>query len=240
MSTLTIDAARKLSSTAQNKLSKQELLKIINTQPVTPAATESYATTAGESSAGDVFLTERRFVELLDERLNSKLNEVIGKLKSAQNDIKTLFDENVKIKKQLLQVETELKRSNFIIKGVLEESNPQSTAAKVIKQVIGLDLDPVNINAFQLGKQVTPGGRPRPILVKNVEQAQVIIRNARKLRQNNDFQNVYIDRDLPTELAKATANLRKRAYEWRRDHPTETAFVKRGVLFINDIEVASV
>ena len=98
----------------------------------------------------------------------------------------------------------------------------------------------MNINAFRLGKQVTPGGRPRPILVKNVEQAQVIIRNARKLRQNNDFQNVYIDGDLSTVLAKATANLRKRAYKWRRDHPTETAFVKHGVLFINDIEVASV
>ncbi len=137
-------------------------------------------------------------------------------------------------------VESEVKRKNIIIKGISEESDPQLAATKVIKQIIDFDLDPSKINAFRLGKQVTSGGRPRPILVKDLDQAQVIIRNAKKLRQNPDYKNVFIDRDLPVEIAKASANLRKRAYEWRRDNPSDNAYVKRGVLFINDVEVASV
>lgn len=240
MSSLTIEAVRKLSNVAQNKLSKHDLLKLINTQPASPSTITQVKRVDEDSSGGDVYLTERRFVELLDDRLNSKLNGLLDKIKVAQNEIKSLAEENVIIKKQLVMMETELKRKNFIIKGICEESDAQLTAAKVIKEIINLDLDPSKINAFRLGKQITSGGRPRPILVKDLDQAQVIIRNAKKLRQNPAYKKVFIDRDLPVEIAKATANLRKRAYEWRRDNPADNAYVKRGVLFINDVEVASV
>ena len=240
MSLPTIEAARKLSNAAQNKLSKQDLLKIINSQSVSHSTITQAKCEGEESSGGDVYLTERRFVELLDERLNSKLNGLLDKIKVAQSEIKSLAEENVKIKKQLIMVESELKRKNIIIKGISEESDPQLAATKVIKQIIDFDLDPSKINAFRLGKQVTSGGRPRPILVKDLDQAQVIIRNAKKLRQNPDYKNVFMDRDLPVEIAKTSANLRKRAYKWRRDTPSDNAYVKRSVLFINDVEVASV
>ena len=102
MSSLTIEAVRKLSNVAQNKMSKHDLLKLINTQPASPSTITQVKRVDEDSSGGDVYLTERRFVELLDDRLNSKLNGLLDKIKVAQNEIKSLAEENVTIKNSLL------------------------------------------------------------------------------------------------------------------------------------------
>ena len=105
------------------------------------------------------------------------------------------------------------------------------------------DLGTTIISAFRIGKLRDNSSRPRNILVKlnNQEASNLITSNGKKLRAaGSEFDKVYIDRDYPPDIAKSLSELRKKAFEWRRDHPGEPAYVKSGKLYINGVVNAEI
>ena len=127
-------------------------------------------------------------------------------------------------------------RKIFIIKDILEQSNINETVLKIGK-IIGAKIKSTDIKAsFRLGRNspASDNARPRPILVKTTQAvAFTIISNGRKLRHNDDFNKVYVDRDWPPHIANGLAALRKRAFDHRKAHPGSSAFVQRGKLIID-------
>ena len=106
----------------------------------------------------------------------------------------------------------------------------------MVKELIDIDIpNDSAVTAFRLGRGTRADGKPRHILVKNYHRAQDVLRNAKRLRASPDFINIYVDRDLSAEKTKELATLRKRAFEWKRDNPGDTAYVKGNRLFINGV-----
>ena len=169
------------------------------------------------------------------EDLESSISKQESLLKCQDIRIKAL--EDALAKKELFE-----RRENFIVKGIPENAAVIDTLAN-IASIINVELGTNNClvkDVFRLGAPRSDGSS-RPVLVKaNRTVSFNMVSNGKKLRQHSQYSKIYIDRDLPPSIAKALGALRKRAFEWRRDNPGDTAYVKGGQLFINDVVIDQV
>ena len=87
---------------------------------------------------------------------------------------------------------------------------------------------------FRLGK-VREDNRPRLIMVKATEKTvkQFLTRSKLLKQASSPLDKIFLQENLPSELNKRLADMRKKAYEHRTQNPGDTAFVKNKKLFIN-------
>lgn len=245
----TLNEARRLSTAALSKLNKNDLLKIIQTEITSDRSTTSATDdTLGNSDLITKIdkLLDKKFA-ILEKQLAVRIEDIEKKVNNYTNEVEGLRLKLGTIERKLEYSENQTRRQNFILKGIPEPENPNKAALRVIEALdIKDDLNKLGTTistAFRLGKPLDVQRRPRNILVKlnNQEAARLITSNGKKLRSAGpSFNNVYIDRDLPPDLVSALSDLRKRAYEWKRDHAGDTAFVRAGNLVINGEIKASV
>ena len=219
----------------------------------TPGGTSSLDTSALDDSVIDAILV--RIGSLLDDKL-SKLEDSISKrILAVEQSVASITRENANLKNavevlqdKVARLETNARKGNFVIKGIpegkdsLDGVNISSPASAIESVANAIDVKIVINSCFRLGKP-RQDGSPRPILVKSTEECTSnMLRSAKKLKQvgKDFFKKIYIDKDYPPEVATLLSQLRKRAYEHRRDHPNSKAFVRNGKLFINDVVVDEV
>ena len=142
------------------------------------------------------------------------------------------------------------RRASFVVRNVPEKEfsimgtriSTCQEAVAAISRSLGLDRELCNIkDAYRIGK-MRDDGRSRLIMVKATEStAKQFLAKARLLKQSGSlFNQVYIQEDLPPFMNKKLAEMRKRAYDHRCNHPGEDAFVKGKKLIINGIIVDEV
>jgi hypothetical protein len=221
-----------------------------------PALTPS--TTSGTTSNNsDVTvmapLTEDRLAKILDAKLKSMetsilaaITKEVDHLKKVNIELKITIEKQqtsiTKLESSFEQLDLDKRRKNFIVKNIPETSTDLKGTVMAISKALSVNLEVADIKSvFRLGKTIRDDGKARPILVKSKKDiAYNMITRSRKLQETATYKGVYIDRDLPPLIATALAALRKRAYEYKRDHPGSTAYVKSNKLYFDDSVVDSV
>ena len=187
MNPQSISDARKLSSTALSKLSKTDLVKLIQSEPATPnkSIDQSRSPVSGDCGINTVLLAE--IDKLLDSKF-TKLNEIFAlKINYIENAVNNITKVNADLQQKVATLERKLahtenlhRRQNFILKGINEKDNPKTAATRVMN---ALDIDDklkdlgtTIITAFRIGKLRDNSSRPRNILVKlNNQEASNLI-----------------------------------------------------------------
>lgn len=248
----TLIEARKLSKAALSKLNKHDLLKIVQSELTVDQSTSSvtgHAFVNTDLVAQFEIILDKKFTAF-ENILALKVSEIDKKVNNVTKKVEKICKDNIELSEKVSMLERKLeysanqqRRHNFIIKGILEEGpndDPKTAATRVIKAMKLEDqfkaLGGKITEAFRLGKLKAGNNRPRIILVKlnNIDAARLITTNGKNLRAaGHEFNNVYVDRDLPPDITAALSDLRKQAYEWRRDHEGDTAYVRSGSLYIN-------
>lgn len=240
-----IEDARKLSTTALNKLSKNELIKLINKEPSAVSTVRSDVTKT-DSATVSVSNSSITSIDDFNKFFTKKLADLESAWARRIEDLEsTVQSQGITISnytKRINELETKVankeamsRRKNFIIKGVQDNIELMPAVKKVINAIDPLANTSSVKSAFRIGNVVD--GRPRLIMVKATRDFSFkMVSNGKKLRNAGDsFKGVYVDRDLPPETAKAVGLLRKRAYDYRIAHPGEPAYVKGGKLYINNV-----
>ena len=148
---------------------------------------------------------------------------------------------------QLVAIDCNSRKSSFVIRNFPEEEckigeevvKTPGEAVSVIAHALGLGEHLSEVReSFRLGKVRQTKGR-RLIMVRATEStAKAFLKKARMLKQCGSLLNrVYLHEDLPPMISKRLAEMRKRAYEHRSNHPNEEAYVKDKKLFINGVVV---
>ena len=169
----------------------------------------------------------------LNERVDNEITDFNASLRSIQNQVALL--------------DSKRRKKTFLIKNFPETAcsvngkyiSSCQEAASAVAQVLGLQNEVGSFkDVHRLGK-ARENGRPRLIAVKTSERiVKLFLSKARSLKNaNHPLNTVFIQEDLPPEMNRKLAEMRKRAYEYRRDNPGEEAFVKSKKLFINGIVV---
>lgn len=153
------------------------------------------------------------------------------------------------MQEKLNSLDLKKRKKSFIIKHFPEKPcsvkgkriSTCDEAVSAIAQVLGLESETKNIkDSYRLGKVRDNG--TRPILVKSSEKTTRLFLSKSKLLKDADqpLNRVFIQEDLPATANKKLADMRKRAYDHRRNHPSEKAYVKNKKLYINDVVVDEV
>ena len=148
---------------------------------------------------------------------------------------------------QLLALDVNNRKNSFIIRNFPDDCctvdnklvKSSLDAVTVIAGVLGLDEELKDIReTFRLGK-VREDGRRRLIMVKATERTcKTFLRKSRFLKQcESPLNKVFLHEDLPPAINKRLAEMRKRAYEHRTNHPNEEAFVRNNKLYLNGVVV---
>ena len=158
--------------------------------------------------------------------------------------------EMVSVKESLLSMGAKIsefdnmrRKKTFLIRNFPENTQtingqPVSScedAVLSIAEAIGLDKAMIYMKeCFRLGKPHN-GDKRRLILVKaNEKTVKLFLQNARRLKgAGNPLNEVYIQENLPPEMTKKLADMRKKAFEHRKSHPGEKAYVANKKLYIN-------
>ena len=151
------------------------------------------------------------------------------------------------IESRFVALDSKNRNNTFIIRNfpedecIVDGKQVKSTreAVTAVAEALGLNelMEEVS-DTFRLGNARESRGR-RLIMVKTTEKtSRAFLRKARNLK-NTEFllDQVYIQENLPPLVNKRLAEMRKRAYEHRKSHPGEEAFVKNKKLFLNGIVV---
>lgn len=202
-----------------------------------------------KSTSVDEPLTERRFCELLELKLESmlesKLRDVIApliskinRIESEYSDLRKAYDQlQANQASQLLaieRIETSARSKNIIISGLQESSDTKGIIHDIISTVTD---SPIQLhNSFEFLRLGSDKSRPRPVKVIFAEEgiSSKLKKNAKVLRQHNKFRGVFINPDLPPATSKENARLRKRANELRSSNPGDTVVLRKGTLLHND------
>ena len=138
---------------------------------------------------------------------------------------------------RLIALDSSNRKSSFIIRNFPEDDctiggklvKSSLDAVDVVAKALGVAEETKEVKeAFRLGKN-RPHGGCRLIMVRATEKtAKAFLRRARTLKQcESPLNKIYIHEDLPPPVTKKLAEMRKRAYEHRMNHPNEEAFVKK-------------
>ena len=210
-----------------------------------------------KAASVDEPLTERRFCELFNLQLQTVLNEKltdimapfvakIQQLESKCEKLETMCDKLQCAQTALLQSQEKLEITsrckNVIITDLKEELNTNAAIKEIIHIIMAASQDsptaPLNFDCKRLGSNQS---HPRPVKVvfQTEEASSKVKRNAKLLRQHNQFNNVYINPDWPPATSKENARLRNRAKQIRATNPNSTVQIRKGKLLIDDAIVDS-
>ena len=162
-------------------------------------------------------------------------------------DIQSLHASCQHMSKNLNLLQMDKRKECFIIRNFPEknitvngsEVSNCKDAVRSIAKVLGLEDECQNIQNIQRLGKVTSDGKPRLMKVKsNANTSKLFLQNARKLKNAPwPLNKVFLQADLPIEVNRRLAEMRKRAFGHRNDYPDESAYVKNLKLYINDVVV---
>lgn len=188
-------------------------------------------------------LTERRFCELFDLKLQTVLNEkltdimapFVAKIQQLESKCELLETRCDKLQRTQTALLTSQEKSevtsrckNVIITGLKEELNTNDAIKEIIHIAMAASPDtptlPINFEYNRLGSDQS---RPRPVKVvfQSEEASSKVKRNAKLLRQHEQFNNVYINPDWPPATSKENARLRNHAKHLRMINPIPNSTV---------------
>ena len=160
-----ITEACKLSNASLAKLSKAELLKIIQTAPVSTGHID-YPTRDPNANADLLVeienIIDRKF-KSLEQNLAARIDEIELKVETVTNEVKSVVKDHTDLRLKLATLESklhhstnQLRRQNFIVKGISEQVNPVAAASSVIEALqLGQDFKALGAtitSAYRLGK----------------------------------------------------------------------------------------
>lgn len=144
---------------------------------------------------------------------------------------------------QITSLEMKKRKKSFIVKNFPErpckidevEISSCQEGITAISRALDLSTEIPNIReTFRLGKP-RMDGKPRLMMVRTTEKtARLFLNKSRRLKEAAwPLNKVFLQEDLPREVNRKLASMRKRAYDHRSSHPGDEAFVKNKKLFIN-------
>ena len=189
-------------------------------------------------------LTELRFVQLIDEKLDKLSRVFLSQIQNLKTEVNALRVICKAQQEQLEAFEREKRQNNLIISGIAEtdrnDPNYEESELKKIKQVCTFieptAIDSLNIvECFRLGRYT---GKARPIKIKFMKTSSrnKILTGSKRLRGNQTFNNVYINPDESDLSRKENARLRKVASNLRKENPTNKVYIKQGKVFLDNIQ----
>lgn len=143
-----------------------------------------------------------------EEKLKDEVKQEVEKLCSVKPETVTTPLESPILRKCEYLAETmdrKLRRYNVILRGLKEDEEESGHAIhnkiKLINQELSVDLERTQFRARRLGVRVP--GRDRPVLVRfdSVESRNKVWNRKVNLRESTKFPRVYVDEDLPKEIA---------------------------------------
>ena len=207
-----------------------------------------------EASKNEIILSMRSEIQNLKESITSltgrveKLEGENALLKQQQltwkNENSALRSLCNSIEERSVAVDINSRKNTFIIRNFPEDEgidgggNVDSCreAVSAVAKALGLSdkMDDIK-ETYRFGRT---RGR-RLIMVKTTEGiSKQFLRRARHLKQSDaPLNQVYIQENLPAFINKRLADMRKRAFEHRKSHPGEEAFVKNKKLYLNGVVV---
>lgn len=213
-----------------------------------------------EASKNEIISSMRSEIQTLKESITSlttrveKLEEEREILRrqnmSVTDDQTSLRKLYNTVEKRIMALDSNNRTNSFIIRNFPEEEcsiggkSVKSTQEAVasVANALGLSecMDEVT-ETFRLGNSRESRGR-RLILVKTTEKtSKAFLRKARNLKQCGfPLNQVYVQENLPPLMNKRLGEMRKRAYEHRKNHPDEEAYVKNKKLYVNGVVVEEV
>ena len=181
------------------------------------------------------------------QTLQTEFLELKNKCLADLNGAKSGFDS---IQSQVASLESKKRKKAFIVRNFPEKpciirgktiSNCQE-ALFAISQELDLEVEAGNIkDVFRLGKP-REDGKPRLMMVKTSEKIVRMFLSKSRLLKNAvcPLNKVFLQEDLPVEVNRKLAAMRKRAYEHRTKHPGEEAYVRNKKLVINGMVVEEI
>lgn len=211
-----------------------------------------------KSASIDEPLTERRFCELLDLKLEtileSKLKSIIGPLVTKIQELESKYCDLLEVCNKLKvaqasqlanseRLEVSARSKNIVVTGLQEDGNTKEEIQEIINIVTSTSSSTAATSNFEfkrLGSHNSrPGPRPIQVVLTSDEISSLAKKNAKLLRQYQKFNNVYVNPDLPPTTRKENARLRQRAKEIRLQNPTATVYIRKGMLFHNSNKIDS-
>ena len=183
-------------------------------------------------------LTEEQTKEAVTIATNTDI--AVAKLRDElaveRHNAKRLQHKLEEAQRKILHLESYSRKQNLIIEGLPEKQgeNTEELVMKLITENMGLTLTGAPIDkCHRFGR--TGNMRPRPIIIRfvKISTRDIILQNAKKLRNGNPNTQVYINEDLPPQVKKERAALRAIATHARHLEPQVSAKVAGDTLHIN-------
>lgn len=210
-----------------------------------------------ETSKNEIILSIRSEIQNLKESITSltgrveKLEEENALLKQQQlqskNENAVLRSLCNSIEERSVAADINSRKNTFIIRNFPEDERAAGgenvdsclEAVSAVAKALGLSDRMSEVGeAYRFGKT---RGR-RLIMVKTTESiSKQFLRRARHLKRSDaPLNQVFVQENLPPLINKRLADMRKRAFEHRKSHPGEEAFVKNKKLYLNGVMVAEI
>ena len=177
--------SRKLSATALNKLSKNELIKLIQENRLNHQNKPTKYTLLMQTSMPSYLPKLKSFWTssslLLRSNLTLRIEDIESTINTLQKENKTLTQSVRDLETKLLKLESNSRKGNFVLKGIPEDTfRKPEEAVHAVGQAIDVQVDIKS--CYRLGKPRIDNS-PRPILVKSTEVcASNILRSAKKTK----------------------------------------------------------
>ena len=176
-------------------------------------------------------------IEMQKQLINNQKDQINSVQKTVQTEMKTWADVAKKnitrnkvlatktVKDAVRAVNEEEERSrNLIIYGVKEgeeggwdevySSEIEQEMVKSVYEATVTDVSfPDTVNVYRLGKKVPEKTRPIKVEFKSSSDVDIILKNAHKLRKNDDLKSVYLSPDRTKEQRAAHSKLVKQMKE---------------------------
>ena len=205
---------------------------------------------ANDTGELNLSLVKEKFANI--DGLRSEFQSLKRSLTKDTTDLTNACDT---MRNHIRTLELEKRKASFIVRNFPEKNitikNKHITncneAVAVIAEELGIVSDVTNQikDVFRIGKvnrAEHSDTRPRLIMVRATEKvARQFLMKARLLKQaGTPLDKVFIQENLPPEINKKLADMRKRAYEHRSNNPDESAYVKNKKLYINGTVVEEI
>lgn len=183
------------------------------------------------------------FVHECDQRMK-EMHDEMSKIKTHRSDELEEAKKSLKsIVGQVASLDLQKRKKHFVIRNFPENtclikgkcvSTPKD-AVDAVAEALNINCDAFCVkDVHRIGKP-REDGSARVLLVKADEKTvKRFLMNARFLKNApHPLNRVFVQEDLPPEVNRKIAEMRKRAYEYRASNPGKTAFVRGKRLYID-------
>lgn len=129
-----------------------------------------------------------------------------------KNKVETLITDVGKVQGSVTETQTKLelnserqkRQNNIIVYNLTEDvdkSKDKEVVFKLLREVTNKKIEKEIVEAFRLGKRIADSSRPRPVLVKFVNQSarDMVLDSSNKLKESEQFSKVILSLDLSKE-----------------------------------------